>query len=234
MTSLAQMGGSQAEAAIISLLDDPSLHVRNEAIRCATGLKLSAAGEKILPFLKHANPQVRSSAVQFFQAVPEERSIPAIAAGLKAKSLAERQTALRALIDLEATSAADAVLHALAGEPDDLTREVLRYFTVCPDTRCVPRLLELLAEQEHSRWHVLVIHALGYQKDDRATETLANILNTPDKSPDKTSLRREAAMALVRMATPQAVAVLKQAEESKDLAVRGAVEHARRSTERKD
>ena len=194
----------------------------------------SAAGEKILPFLKHANPQVRSSAVQFFQTVPDERSIPAIAAGLKAKSLAERQTALRAFIDLEATSAADAVLNALAGEPDDLTREALRYFTVCPDTRCVPRLLEFLAEQKHSRWHLLVIHALGHQKDDRATETLANILNASDKSPDKTPLRREAAMALVRMADAQAEAVLRQGEESKDLAVRSAVVHARHSTQRKD
>lgn len=235
MTSLAQMGSSQAEGAIISLLDDPSLHVRNEAIRCATVLKLSAATKKILPFLKHTNPQVRSSAVQFFQAVPDERSIPAIAAGLQGKSLAERQTALRALIDLKATSAADAVLDALAGEPDEgLTSDVLRYFIVCPDKRCVPRLLEFLAEQKHSRWHLLVIHALGYQKDDRAIETLANILNASGKSPDKAPLRREAATALVRMATPQAEAVLKQAEESKDSAVRSAVVHARRSTERKD
>ena len=39
MTSLAQMGSSRAEAAIIALLDDPSLHVRNEAIRCATVLR---------------------------------------------------------------------------------------------------------------------------------------------------------------------------------------------------
>ncbi len=232
MASLAQLDRGRADIAIMALLDDSSLHVRNEAIRCATNLKFADAVEKILPFLEHDNPRLRSSAVQFFKAVPDERSIPAIAAGLRGNSLAERQTALRALVDLKATSAAENVLDALAGEPDDLTGDLLRYFAVCPDARCVPRLLELLAEQEHSRWHGPVIQTLGCQKDDRAVDALGEALNRPGRSHDRASLRQRAAEALVQIATPQALAVLKQAEESGDAAVRSAVTRARRSMAR--
>ncbi|MBI2394592.1 MAG: HEAT repeat domain-containing protein [Deltaproteobacteria bacterium] len=185
---------------VAKALGDSDLEVRLAAIVVAARIRMTEAGDRIIPWLTDPSPALREAACEFFAKLPDPRLVKVLARSLGDTDPRVRLAAVRAL---GASGSADAVAPLLARLDDSNSKvrlSVARALARLGDKRAVTPLVSKV-QDEASEVRQAVVRTLGELGDPKASAALVIALRD-----QALEVRIEALSALGRLRAADAVA----------------------------
>lgn len=185
---------------VAKALGDSDLEVRLAAIVVAARIRMTEAGDRILPWLTDPSPALREAACEFFAKLPDARQVKVLARSLGDTDPRVRLAAVRAL---GASGSPDAVAPLLARLDDSNSKvrlSVARALARLGDKRAVTPLVSKV-QDEASEVRQAVVRTLGELGDPKASAALVIALRD-----QALEVRIEALSALGRLRAADAVA----------------------------
>jgi HEAT repeat protein/PBS lyase HEAT-like repeat-containing protein len=194
-------------------------------------IAFGATGRQTVERLKGSpNPAVRRTAIYLLREFGGNDALPDLTLLLDDSESQVQREALRAILDI-GTDAAYAVLQqALVSGTVQSREAIMRSIALLRDERATPLFAYIVGHVNHRGAllpiYLSAIESLGALRDPAGVQALKTALYRGEWwAPRRTArLRAAAADALARTATPEAIAVLREAAESQSRSVRSAAQ----------
>jgi HEAT repeat protein len=227
-----------------ALSNEENSHTRDRLTTILIGF--GASGRRTVERLKSsANPAVRRTAVFLLRQFGGSEALPDLTELIDDNEPQVQREAVRAILNIGTDRAYEVLEKALASGTAQSRDAIMQAIALVRDERAAPLFIYILRHIDHrgalQAIYLRAVESLGALRDPEAVQPLRDVLYRGEWwAPRRTAaLRAAAAAALVRVATPEAVAVLEEAEASGTRGVRAAARtslssmRARSRTERR-
>jgi HEAT repeat protein len=193
-------------------------------------IAFGATGRQTVEQLKTSpNPAVRRTAIYLLREFGGSDALPDLTALLDDTEAQVQREAVRAILSIGTDAAYGVLQQALAGGTPQSRDAILQAIELVRNERSTPLFVYILYHIDHRGplrpVYLRAIESLGALRDPEAIEPLKAALYRGEWwAPRRTSLlRAAAAIAIARIATPEAHEVLREAAASRSRGVRAAV-----------
>jgi hypothetical protein len=227
-----------------ALSNEENSHTRERLTTILIGF--GASGRRTVERLKNsANPAVRRTAVFLLRQFGGSEALPDLTELIDDNEPQVQREAVRAILNIGTDRAYQVLEKALSSGTAQSRDAIMQAIALVRDERAAPLFIYILRHIDHrgalQSIYLRAVESLGALRDPEGVQPLREVLYRGEWwAPRRTAaLRAAAAAALVRVATPEALAVLEEAEASGTRGVRAAARtslsamRARSRTERR-
>ena len=192
-------------------------------------IAFGATGRQTVERLKgSSNPAVRRTAIYLLREFGGKDALPDLTMLLDDSESQVQREALRAILDIGTDAAYSVLQRALVSGTAQSREAIMRSIALLRDERATPLFAYIVGHVDHRGpllpIYLTAIESLGALHDPAGVQALKDALHRGEWwAPRRTArLRAAAADALARVATPEAISVLREAAESPSRGVRSA------------